>query len=168
MQRDLVEYTVEEMSSPWDYGCQDETFDTEESESDWDGDSKKPFPIPDQLKRPGGSLLRSLISEESRQHSSFNEYSERMRETLRVERLEDSTIDYIVSTTKKFLEYVSRNVNQFPNNDGINHQVIIFDLYLLIFLSDDNEIYHCTHRRRGERFHNHQSPHVHPKMGVLY
>lgn len=124
-----VEYTEEEMRCPWEYGfqdeikagIQDETF--EESESEWEEESKKPFPIPENLKRPGSSMLRSLISENSSQYSPFNEYIERMRETFKVERLEDSTIEYIVSTTKKFLEFVSRNVDQFPDHNGINHQV---------------------------------------------
>lgn len=125
MERD--EYTEEDICCPWEYGCLDETFGAGESESEWDEDSKKPFPIPDQLKRHGGVMLRSLISEDDSGQQSpfnmFNEYSSRMREAFRVERLEDSTIDYIVSTTKKFLEYSSRNLNQFPENHGINHQV---------------------------------------------
>jgi len=123
-----MEYTHEEMCSPWKYGCNDETFEDDdciESGSEWEEDSKNPFPIPEKLRRPGGSMLRSLIPEDSLRHSHFGEYLERMRETFKVERLEDSTIEYVVSTTKKFLEFVSRNINQFPDNNGINHQVMI-------------------------------------------
>lgn len=115
-----MDYTPEDIRCPWDYG----DSRIEESDSEWDGDSNKPVqvPIPENLRRPGSSILRNL-SEDLIQNSSFDVYCARMRETFRVERLEDSSIEYMISTTKKFLDYVSRNIDEFPENNGINHQV---------------------------------------------
>jgi len=91
-----VHYTVEDLSCPWDYGAQFES----ENESEWEEEIKKPLSIPQRLQRPGGLMLRSLNSEDSSQHFLFDEYIERMRETFKVEGREDSTIEYVVRTTK--------------------------------------------------------------------
>ncbi len=130
-------YTEEEKCSPWEYGC---SIETSASESEWE-DSNKPILIPESMKRPGRSILRDL--EVSTSSSSLDEYCTRMRETFRIERLEESSIDYIITTTKKFLEYVSRNIDDFPENNGINHQVIELAILELIFFLDGDQICEC-------------------------
>lgn len=153
------EYTEEEKTSPWEYG---EISSSEgEEESDY-SDNKPVVQIPESLKRPGGSILRSLVPDgESIDGSSFSQYSsERMRETFQVERLEDSTIEYVVRTTSKFLEFTSRNKALFPDNDGINHHVRQFHSFVHHLIVDDHKIRANAIRRRGERLDNHKSSHL--------
>jgi hypothetical protein len=116
------EYTEEDMCCPWDYGDQSPSSE-DSSDSEWSDEKKNIIEIPENLKRPGTTMLRSLTPTNDNHHLNFDQYCQRMKETFTVERLEDSTIKFIVSTVKKFLEFTSRNISEFPENDGINHQV---------------------------------------------
>jgi len=151
-------YTREEMACPWDYGCLESS---EDDSSDWNDEEKK-VEIPEQLRRPGSAMLRSL--DVPLQNSTFSEYLERMKETFQVERLEESTIGYIISTTKKFLEFTSRNVTNYPENDGINHHM--FTKYVQALstggVQDSTIINHLTYLQKWavyvESFENFNIP----------
>jgi len=95
-----------------------ETEEDQEQEQDSDWEEESPLAVPLEFKRPGKKFLKHMV------HSRMEVEDEKdFTNILRIEGIQPSAIQTIVSVTKRFLHFKFVWQKQFPKHDGMNQKV---------------------------------------------